>query len=100
MHIVFDKSFSTYTPTSLYCFFEDLKKLETITGLEYLNTEKVTDMYSMFYNCSSLTSLDVTHFNTANVTDMSFMFASCGALTTIYVSDKFVTDKVTKGSNM
>ena len=152
VHIVFDKSFSTYTPTSLYCFFEDLKKLETITGLEYLNTEKVTDMYSMFYNCSSLTSLDVTHFNTANVTDMrymfyycssltsldvthfntakvtnmrymfynckaltsldvthfntanvtnmSFMFASCGALTTIYVSDKFVTDKVTKGSNM
>ena len=99
-HIVFDKSFSTYTPTSLYCFFEDLKKLETITGLEYLNTEKVTDMYSMFYNCSSLTSLDVTHFNTANVTNMSFMFASCGALTTIYVSDKFVTDKVTKGSNM
>ena len=54
----------------------------------------------MFYNCSSLTSLDVTHFNTANVTNMSFMFASCGALTTIYVSDKFVTDKVTKGSNM
>ena len=99
-HIVFDKSFSTYTPTSLYCFFEDLKKLETITGLEYLNTEKATDMSSMFYNCSSLTSLDVTHFNTANVTDMSFMFASCGALTTIYVSDKFVTDKVTKGSNM
>mgnify|MGYP003470359512 FL=1 len=99
MHIVFDKSFSTYTPTSLYCFFEDLKKLETITGLEYLNTEKVTDMYSMFYNCSSLTSLDVTHFNTANVTNMSFMFASCGALTTIYDSDKFVTDNVTNGSN-
>ena len=152
VHIVFDKSFSTYTPTSLYCFFEDLKKLETITGLEYLNTEKVTDMYSMFYNCSSLTSLDVTHFNTANVTDMRYMFyycssltsldvthfntakvtnmrymfynckaltsldvtnfntvnvtnmssmfASCMALTTIYVSDKFVTDKVTKGSSM
>ena len=126
VHIVFDKSFSTYTPTSLYCFFEDLKKLETITGLEYLNTEKVTDMYSMFYNCSSLTSLDVTHFNTAkvtnmrymfynckaltsldvtnfntvNVTNMSSMFASCMALTTIYVSDKFVTDKVTKGSYM
>ena len=99
-HIVFDKSFSTYTPTSLLNFFSYLPKLETITGLEYLNTEKVTDMYSMFYNCSSLTSLDVTHFNTANVTNMSFMFASCGALTTIYVSDKFVTDKVTKGSNM
>ncbi len=125
-HIVFDKSFSTYTPTTLYGFFEDLKKLETITGLEYLNTEKVTDMYSMFYNCSSLTSLDVTHFNTANVTDMNRMFSNCSSLTslnltkfntaevtdmrqmfnecstltTIYASDKFVTTNVEKGSNM
>ena len=71
VHIVFDKSFSTYTPTSLYCFFERLTELETITGLEYLNTENVTNMGRMFYDCSSLTSLDVTHFNTANVTNMS-----------------------------
>ena len=94
VHIVFDKSFSTYTPTSLYCFFEDLKKLETITGLEYLNTEKVTDMYSMFYNCSSLTSLDVTHFNTANVTDMRYMFYYCSSLTSLDVTH-FNTAKVT-----
>ena len=94
VHIVFDESFSTYTPTSLYCFFEDLKKLETITGLEYLNTEKVTDMYGMFYNCSSLTSLDVTHFNTANVTDMRYMFYYCSSLTSIDVTH-FNTAKVT-----
>ena len=94
VHIVFDKSFSTYTPTTLYCFFEDLKKLETITGLEYLNTEKVTDMYSMFYNCSSLTSLDVTHFNTANVTDMRYMFYYCSSLTSLDVTH-FNTAKVT-----
>ena len=80
-HIVFDKSFSTYTPTSLYCFFENLKKLETITGLEYLNTAKVTNMSSMFSSCSSLTSLDVTHFNTANVTNMRNMFSGCSSLT-------------------
>ena len=94
VHIVFDESFSTYTPTSLYCFFEDLKKLETITGLEYLNTEKVTDMYGMFYNCSSLTSLDVTHFNTANVTDMRYMFYYCSSLTSLDVTH-FNTAKVT-----
>ena len=94
VHIVFDKSFSTYTPTSLYCFFDDLKKLETITGLEYLNTEKVTDMYGMFYNCSSLTSLDVTHFNTANVTDMRYMFYYCSSLTSLDVTH-FNTAKVT-----
>ena len=94
VHIVFDKSFSTYTPTSLFRFFKDLTKLETITGLEYLNTAKVTDMYSMFYNCSSLTSLDVTHFNTANVTDMSEMFFMCSSLTSLDVTH-FNTAKVT-----
>ena len=94
VHIVFDKSFSTYTPTSLYGFFRNLKKLETITGLEYLNTEKVTDMSYMFCYCSSLTSLDVTHFNTANVTDMRFMFYRCTSLTSLDVTH-FNTANVT-----
>ena len=98
-HIVFDKSFSTYTPTTLYGFFKDLTKLETITGLEYLNTEKVTDMRSMFSNCSSLTSLDVTHFNTANVTNMGYMFYSCSSLTSLDVTH-FNTAKVTDMSRM
>ena len=93
-HIVFDKSFSTYTPTSLYCFFERLTELETITGLEYLNTENVTNMGRMFYDCSSLTSLDVTHFNTANVTNMRYMFSSCSSLTSLNVTH-FNTEKVT-----
>ena len=94
VHIVFDKSFSTYTPTSLYCFFENLTKLETITGLEYLNTENVTNMGRMFYNCSSLTSLDVTHFNTAKVTDMGYMFYICSSLTSLDVTH-FNTANVT-----
>ena len=99
VHIVFDKSFSTYTPTSLSRFFKDLTKLETITGLEYLNTKNVTDMRYMFFNCSSLTSLDVTHFNTANVTDMSYMFFSCSSLTSLDVTH-FNTAKVTDMSRM
>ena len=99
VHIVFDKSFSTYTPTSLYCFFENLTKLETITGLEYLNTENVTNMGRMFYNCSSLTSLDVTHFNTAKVTDMGYMFYICSSLTSLDVTH-FNTANVTNMSYM
>ena len=98
-HIVFDKSFSTYTPTSLYCFFENLKKLETITGLEYLNTAKVTNMSSMFSSCSSLASLDVTHFNTANVTNMRNMFSGCSSLTSLDVTH-FNTANVTDMSYM
>ena len=99
VHIVFDKSFSTYTPTSLIGFFGNLTKMETITGLEYLNTEKVTDMSYMFNNCSKLTSLDVTKFNTANVTNMRYMFYSCSALLSLDVT-KFNTANVTNMSRM
>ena len=99
VHIVFDKSFSTYTPTSLNSFFYYLTKLETITGLEYLNTAKVTNMRNMFSSCSSLTSLDVSHFNTANVTNMSYMFSNCVALTSLDVTN-FDTANVTDMTRM
>ena len=98
-HIVFDKSFSTYTPTTLNGFFKSLTELETITGLEYLNTAKVTDMGFMFSNCLKLTSLDVTHFNTANVTNMNSMFFQCKALTSLDVTH-FNTAKVTNMYSM
>ena len=99
VHIVFDKSFSTYTPTSLHSFFYYLTKLETITGLEYLNTAKVTDMSYMFANCVALTSLDVTNFNTAKVTNMERMFIGCSALLSLDVTN-FNTAKVTDMSYM
>ena len=99
-HIVFDKSFSTYTPTTLYDFFGSLTEMETITGLEYLNTANVMNMSNMFCNCLKLTSLDVTHFNTAKVTNMYSMFYNCSSLTTIYASSKFVTPQVSQSFNM
>ena len=99
VHIVFDKSFSTYTPTTLYNFFANLKTLETITGLEYLNTEKVTDMRYMFYYCSKLTSLDVSKFNTANVTNMGRMFYNCQTLPSLDVT-KFNTSNVSDMNGM
>ena len=99
VHIVFDKSFSTYTPTSLSEFFAYLTNLKTITDLEYLNTAKVTDMSYMFESCAKLTSLDVTNFNTGNVTDMSHMFSGCKSLTSLDVIH-FNTAKVTYMNEM
>ena len=99
-NIVFDESFKTYAPTSLNGFFYGCETLETISGLEYLNTAKVTNMGNMFNGCSALTSLDLTNFNTAKVTHMNNMFEGCSALTTIYASDKFDTDNVSYGSDM
>ena len=66
-NIVFDESFKTYAPTSLSGFFNGCETLETISGLEYLNTANVEFMDYMFNGCSALTSLDLTKFNTANV---------------------------------
>ena len=85
--VVFDKSFKTYAPTSLYGFFRGLTKLETIKDLKYLNTEQVRDMSYMFSDCSALTSLDLSNFNTAKVRDMSYMFYRCSALSSLDLSN-------------
>ena len=98
--VVFDASFANARPTNCYAWFYGCNNLTTIEGIEYLNTENVTNMGGMFYNCCALTSLNLTSFNTAKVTNMEEMFIGCPALTTIYVSDKFVTDKVTDSRNM
>ena len=124
--VVFDASFANARPTSCYFWFLNCSNLTTIEGIEYLNTENVTNMNSMFYccsaleslnltnfntenvtdmsnmfhGCSALTSLDLSNFNTAKVTEMGFMFNGCTALTTIYASDKFVTNQVTYGVYM
>ena len=99
-HIVINESFKTFTPTTLSCFFAALSELETITGLEYLNTANVTDMSSLFDHCQKLTSLDLSNFNTAKVKNMELMFSHCSNLKTIYASNKFITAAVTKSENM
>ena len=99
-HIVINESFKTFTPTTLSSFFAFLAELETITGLEYLNTANVTDMSLLFDHCQKLTSLDLSNFNTAKVTNMNRMFSNCSNLKAIYASDKFKTAAVTKSENM
>ena len=82
------------SPKTCYSWFYDASSLTSITGLDKLDTENVTDMKWMFYICSSLTSLDLSSFNTAAVTDMSRMFQSCRSLTSLNVSS-FNTANVT-----
>ena len=40
-------------------------------------------MSYMFFNCSSLKSIDLSSFDTTNVKDMSFMFKECSSLQSI-----------------
>ena len=37
-------------------------------------------MSHMFFNCSSLNSINLSSFNTSNVIDMSYMFYYCSSL--------------------
>ena len=80
----------------LFYRFEDL---ESIEGLEYLDTSNVTSMIAMFGYCRSLTTLDLSNFDTSNVTDMNHMFYNCESLTSIDISN-FNTSKVTDMNNM
>ena len=72
----------------------------TSLDVSNFNTQKVENMSGMFSNFNSLTSLDLSNFDTKEVTDMSWMFWNSPALKTIYVSDKFVTTKVSSGGKM
>ena len=98
--VVFDESFADARPTSGHMWFTNYYDLETITGIENLNTEEMTNMNHMFYTCSSLITLDLTRFNTAKVTDMGGMFGRCRRLTTILASDLFVTTAVKPNDDM
>ena len=64
------------------CLFYNLKGVDSITGIDKLDTSRVTDMSYMFYttgNSSTVFTLDLgDKFDTSNVTDMSYMFSFTG----------------------
>ena len=91
--VVFEESFKKFEPTTLSSFFEELRSLTSIIGLENLNTTHVTDMSKMFYNCYKLNSLNLSQFNTGNVEKMNEMFYYCRGLNSLDLS-AFNTAKV------
>ena len=53
-------------------------------------------MNYMFYECSSLTNIDLSNFNTNNVTDMEGMFFGCKKLNKnkIIFNDKRILEEL------
>ena len=85
--VVFDSSFANDTTlTSTAWWFYNLGNLTTVTGIENLKTNNVTNMHMMFNGCSKLTSLDVSSFKTDNVVGMYGMFSECTGLTSLDLS--------------
>lgn len=61
----------------------------TSLDLSNFDTTKVTNMTSMFEYSPKLTSLDLSNFDTSNVTSMSKMFADCSSLSHIKCKQAF-----------
>lgn len=98
--VVFDESFKHARPKSCDQWFYLFEGLTKIEHLDYLNTSEVENMGSMFSNCTSLETLDLSSFNTEKVTNMSEMFVGSTNLRTINLSKGFIGSNVTDLNGM
>ena len=70
----------------MYGLFYDCSSLESL-NIDNFNVSLVTDMTGMFCNCQSLTELNLNNFNTINVKIMKSMFFGCYSLTSLDLSN-------------
>ena len=54
--------------------FGDVKNLKSVIFYPYINTNIIISMSYMFWECTSLTSINLTNFDTKSVTSMELMF--------------------------
>ncbi len=66
--------------------FYNCSSLTSIENLDRLDTSGVEDMYSMFYGCKNLAALDLSSFDTTNVKMIYQMFYGCESLTELDMS--------------
>ena len=66
--------------------FDGCTSLESIKGIEDLDVSGCVNFNSLFNNCKSLKSLDLSDWSTSNITSVSSMFAGCSSLTSLDLS--------------
>lgn len=94
------KTFSDTQKNSYsHSLFTRCYKLQCIYGLSGLNTRNMEDFIEVFYDCRSLTSIDVSKWVTSKATSMRKMFSGCFSLTSLDVSN-FDTSNVTDMGGM
>ncbi len=79
------KGSNTNNVTDMGSMFTDCSSLISL-DVSSFDTSKVTNMYGMFYNCSGLKSLNLSGWDTSNVTDMGAVFDGCSGLTFLDLS--------------
>ena len=92
-------SFNTEKVKYMYAMFDGAKNLRSIKLPKGFIGSSVTDLRSMFKDCTSLTELDLSGSYAENVKDMGKMFYGCRALSKLDLTD-FKTGQVTTMENM
>ena len=82
LKVVFDASFAGFCPSSTNWWFSGCNNIQTIEGLENLNTSKIRSMRYMFSDCSSLASFTIP--NNLSFIDLG-TFYGCSSLTSITI---------------
>ncbi len=85
---------NTSEVTTMQSMFDSSNIGSGDVDFSHFDTRKVTNMMSMFFNCTNIYSLDLSTFDTQNVTRTGSMFNNCKNLETIYVDDTWTMDEV------
>ena len=92
-------SFNTEKVKNMYAMFDGSTNLRSIKLPQGFIGSSVTNLFSMFKDCTSLTELDLSGSNSENVKDMSKMFYGCRALSKLVLTD-FKTGQVSTMESM
>lgn len=92
-------SFNTEKVKNMYAMFDGSTNLRSIKLPQGFIGSSVTNLFSMFKDCTSLTELDLSGSNSENVKDMSEMFNGCSALSKLVLTD-FKTGQVSTMESM
>ena len=84
--------------TNLFSMFKDCTSL-TELDLSGSNAEKVKNMGNMFDGCVALSNLNLSGFKTGSLTDMRYLFSSCQSLESLDLSG-FNTENVSSMVSM
>ena len=71
---------------SLTGFFEGLDRMISISFTKLFNTEKITNMDRMFFNCYNLKSIDLSNLKTPKLKYLKRAFENCHSLTSLDLS--------------
>ena len=94
------QNFDTSSVTTMFSMFGNMRELKDFRISDKFKTHNVTNFATMFANCVSLESLDLSNFDTGKAFTTSAMFNGMSKVKRIDLGPKFNTSNVTNMTGM